>query len=144
MTQGILTAKVHDIAPTSLREVVTGVAKGDWSSMKRELGSPMCSAISDWLKSQKSGKGGINIVIADFVEESDFIKNVLALNNRVVNHCSSNLPSSIYILTFITVCICTCECASILEFFGHFVSGYIILYQNKHRERRYTSSLNHK
>lgn len=81
VTQGILTPTAYNIAPATFSEILNGILNGDWSSIKRELGSPMCSAISDWLKSQRSGRGGINIVIADFVEESDFIPNVLALNH---------------------------------------------------------------
>ena len=80
MTQGLLTATAKDIAPTTKQEILNGLWHGDWSYMKRELGSLMCQKISDWLTDKRSGKGGINIVIADFVEESGYIDKVLALN----------------------------------------------------------------
>jgi len=81
VTQGILTARAADIAPGSFQEFWTGITTGDWSSMKRELGIPMCKAIANWVSGKKIGKEGINIVIADFVEENNFIPSVLALNN---------------------------------------------------------------
>ena len=80
-TQGILTATAKEIMP-SFGEFMEGLKSGDWSSMKAELGSPMCRATSTWVKDKRIGKGGINIVITDFVEESDFIKNVLSLNTN--------------------------------------------------------------
>jgi len=81
VTQGVLTATAKEILP-SFSQFWKGLWSGDWSSMKAELGSPMCRAISNWVKDKKIGKGEINIVITDFVEESDFIKNVLALNTN--------------------------------------------------------------
>ena len=81
VTQGILTARAADIAPGSFQEFWTGITTGDWSSMKRELGIPMCKAIANWVVGKKIGKEGVNIVIADFVEENNFIPSVLALNN---------------------------------------------------------------
>jgi len=79
VTQGILTPTAKDIGVNG-KQFWKGLWTGKWGSLKTELGSPMCSAISAWLKSQKSGRGGINIVITDFVEEYNFIENVLALN----------------------------------------------------------------
>jgi len=80
VSQGIVTATAKDIAPGSLGEIWRGINGGDWSSMKRELGLPMCKAVSNWVRGKKIGRGGVNIVIADFVEENDFIPNVIALN----------------------------------------------------------------
>jgi len=68
VTQGILTPTANDI--------IWGVA----SSLRKKLALPMCRAISDWVKDKTIGKGGINIVITDFVEENNFIGNVIGLN----------------------------------------------------------------
>ena len=81
VTQGILTATAKEIMP-SWSEFWKGMSSGDWSSMKAELGSPMCRATSTWVKDKRIGKGEINIVITDFVEESNFVKNVLSLNTN--------------------------------------------------------------
>jgi len=68
VTQGVLTPTANDI--------IWGVA----SSLRKKLALPMCRAISAWVKDKKIGKGGINIVITDFVEENNFIGNVIGLN----------------------------------------------------------------
>ena len=70
VTQGVLTAETPDI--------IWGVG----SSLRVKLGLPMCEATSGWVQDKKIGEGGLNIVITDFVEENNFIANVIALNYK--------------------------------------------------------------
>ena len=42
----------------------------------------MCEAITSWVKDKKIGKGVVNIVITDFVDEYDFIPIVIAINHK--------------------------------------------------------------
>lgn len=70
VAQGVLSAEANDI--------IWGVA----SSLRSKMGLPMCRATSDWVKDKKIGKGGLNIVITDFVLENNFIGNVIALNHK--------------------------------------------------------------
>ena len=69
VTQGVLTAESSDIA-----------CCGFMSSLKCCLGLPMCKATAKWVRGKKIGKGGLNIIIADFVECNYFIDKVIELN----------------------------------------------------------------
>ena len=82
MTQVILSASVKDYLPKSMWDVFKGVFRFNWGSLKSKPGLPMCEAITSWVKDKKIGKGVVNIVITDFVDEYDFIPIVIAINHK--------------------------------------------------------------
>jgi len=68
VSQGILTPGAKEIS------------LGVFSTLKEKLGMPICAATSEWVKGKSIGDQGVNIVITDFVEENNFIQNVINLN----------------------------------------------------------------
>jgi hypothetical protein len=68
VTQGVLTPDNGCIMKN-----LTGTLK---NSMVVKVATPLV----EWLRRQKAGVGGINIVISDFVEMADFIPTVVRLN----------------------------------------------------------------
>ncbi|XP_061407438.1 PI-PLC X domain-containing protein 2 isoform X2 [Lethenteron reissneri] len=54
-----------------------------YGSLRASLVQPNMPTLVAWLKSQRAGPQGVNIVIADFVELSDFIPSVIALNDAL-------------------------------------------------------------
>lgn len=49
-------------------------------SLQNDIAMKVMPDIIKWLKYQKRGKCGINVVTADYVEIDDFVKTVINLN----------------------------------------------------------------
>ncbi|CAH1186138.1 unnamed protein product [Phyllotreta striolata] len=58
-----------------------------YSSLKKKCAVKLEEAKSNWLENQRPGPGGLNIIIADFVELSDcrYIKEVIELNQKLLS-----------------------------------------------------------
>ena len=72
VTQGIMQPHWTEIAIAGVSEKAT---LRNWVSDDASL------EIVNWLKNKRSGKNGVNIVIADFIENHEFVETVLSLNN---------------------------------------------------------------
>ena len=64
-------------------EIVAGQAVN--GSLKAWISETATVSLVKWLKTRHRGSRGINIVIADFVEDNDFIPTVLRLNKAAIN-----------------------------------------------------------
>ena len=72
VTQGIM-------QPHWMEVVVAGISGK--ASLRVWVSEHATQKITDWLKGKQIGSGGINIVVADFVELYDFVDTVLKLNS---------------------------------------------------------------
>ena len=52
-------------------------------SLKNDLASKASMPYVKWIKTKQAGKNGINVCIMDFVEDSDYIKTVIDLNETL-------------------------------------------------------------
>ena len=56
-----------------------------------------------WLHGKSNGRGGVNIVMADFIETHDFVGSVVALNTVTVSSSNSSARSSPAMLVSLVV-----------------------------------------
>ena len=49
-------------------------------SLRNDIGKKAMPALLDWLKDKKPGCNGVNIVIADFTDLSDFGRKIVSIN----------------------------------------------------------------
>ena len=89
MTQGIMQPHWTEIAIAGVSEKAT---------LKNWVSDDASIALVRWLKRKKSGQNGINIVIADFVQNHNFVDTVLSLNSG--SHSSAISPT-LYVVTSI-------------------------------------------
>ncbi|KAJ8924548.1 hypothetical protein NQ315_000696 [Exocentrus adspersus] len=68
------------------------ILKNPFSTLKKTCAEDLEAQRLEWINNQSAGKGGMNIVIADYVNLSncDFIKAVINLNERLVQMGDNN------------------------------------------------------
>lgn len=85
-TSGILSGKNYDICiqtrPSRLnsRNVQGACAKGGFTMLLSVPPHRALPGMMQWIRSQRPGESGINIITADFVELGEFISAVITLN----------------------------------------------------------------
>lgn len=71
------------------------VCKNIYSSLKRRCVVPLENSKYQWIKQQKCGQNGVNIIISDFVELDNwrFCKEIIHLNYTFLKDSAISLPN---------------------------------------------------
>ena len=93
VTQGIMQPHWTEIAMAGVSEKAT---------LKNWVSDDASIALVRWLKCKKGGQNGINIVIADFVQNHNFVDTVLSLNvvsnSSAISHTLHLVTSLVFII----------------------------------------------
>lgn len=84
--------------PHWMEVVVAGIS--ETATLKQWVSDRASRELSKWLKGKHNGKHGVNIVIADFIENHDFVDNVIALNTV---SSSISIVLNLYFLTCVSI-----------------------------------------
>ena len=86
-----LTAKYKRTRPRNMLYITQGILQPHWievlagqavnSTLKAWISETATARLVKWMKTRRAGPDGINVVIADFIEDNGFVPAVLFLNS---------------------------------------------------------------